>query len=171
MIRMSEIVAVVLAGTIAGILTPESKGDGYRRFVRMICGLAVLFVITESVGTAVVRVRTVLPELEEWFSVEWRSGEEIHAQAQEWVIARGIRNVEQGATALVRTRFSQEVSVNAAASTAEDGTVFIESLQILADRDSGADLRAIEEYLENLLSCPCRAEWRNAHVTEGEARS
>ena len=171
MIRMTEIVAVVLAGTIAGILTPESKGDGYRRFVRMICALSILLVMAESVCTAVERVRTFLPELEERFSVEWRTDEEIYAQAQQWVTARGIRNVEQGAAALVRTRFAQEVSVNVTASTEEDGTVCIESLRIVADKDSGADLRAMEEYLENLLSCPCRAEWRNTNGSEGEART
>lgn len=171
MIRITEIVAVVLAGTFAGILAPESRGDGYRRFVRMICGLSVLLVMADSVLSTVGRVRTFLPELEERLAGEWRSGEEIYAQAQQWVTDRGIRNVEKGAAALIRTRFAQEVSVNVTASIDADGTVAIASLQVLADKDSGADLRAMEEYMENLLSCPCRAEWRNINASEGEART
>lgn len=173
MIRISDVVCVVLLGTLAGILAPESRGEGYRKLVRMIAGLALILVIADTALTAVQNFRGFFDQLEETVTEEWNRSEDVRREAEAWVTERGIRNVEEGAAALVRSRFHPkgEVQVIAASSADSTGMVSIDALLIRLESSSDAQLREIESYLSGLLSCPCHAENVQNHAEKGETEA
>lgn len=151
-----DVVAMVLMGTLAGVLAPEGKGDIYRRLLRMTAGLALILVMAETVYDGVQGIRQFCRSIEETLAVPWEEGVAIQREAESWVMERGIRNVEEGAASLVKARFGADVAVTADSTVDADGTVTIVSLQIVPEPDCKADPQEMAAYLENLLSCPCR---------------
>jgi len=156
--NMSDILILAVLCTLIGILVPESKGDGFRRMISWIAGLAVLIAIAKPFADAADSMQSVPERLYDLLFPAWEEGAEIHRDAEEWTVQRGIRNAENGIAALLAARWQIEADsarVCLRVSRNETGDAMLDCVEITLRADCGVPEEEIRTYIENLLACPC----------------
>lgn len=157
-----DVIALAVFSTVIGALVPDSKGDGMRRLIGMIAGFALLLAICRPIAEAAEDIRLIPERLKELLLPEWEEGAVIRQEAEDWIEARGVANVENGVRTLICARYSldtSDVAVEAETSHDPSGAVTIECLYIKLY--CGLDIAPgeIELYIGNLLACPCQVEF------------
>ena len=156
---MEDILILSVRCTLIGVLVPQSKGDSMRRLISLIAGLSVLIAVAKPIADAAEEIRQLPDRVYELLFPDWEEGEAIQDSAGEWVAERGIRNVENGITALICARWQLEkADVNAALTTSRDesGNIVIDAVRVTIA--AACDSAAIESYISDLLACPCHVQ-------------
>ncbi len=156
---MTDILILAVLCALIGVLIPESKGDSMRRVISLIAGLVVLIAIAEPFAEAAENIQSVPERLYDLLFPAWEEGEEIHRDAEEWSVRRGIRNAESGIAALISARWQIEedkVDVQLSIFRNENGDIVLDCVEIALDADVPASEAEIRAYITDLLACPCR---------------
>ena len=156
---MTDILILAVLSTLIGVLIPESKGDSMRRSITLIAGLCVLLAIAQPLVRTADHIRSVPERLYELLFPEWAEGEEIHREAEEWTVRRGVRNAENGIAALLSARWQigeDKIAVNLQINRNENGDIVLECVEIILDTDVPVPDSEISTYITDFLACPCR---------------
>lgn len=156
---MADIVTLAVLSAFLCALTFAPRQSGLYRAVALLAGFALLLAILQPAVNAVQELRALPEQLETLLSPVWEEAETIEDRAENWVISRGVQNIESGVKKLLCVRYAleeEQILVDAAISRDSENTVMIDSLvvQIFAEEIHGAD--EIETYLAQLLLCPCQ---------------
>jgi len=157
---MADILLLAVISALVGILVPDSKNDGMRKLVSLIAALAILCAICEPIADAAEEADALSAHVQALLFPDAEAENAARADADAWVEARGIANLESGIAALIRSRFSlgdADIQVSVSHSRDAGGAVVVETVHI---RITGAECStsAVETYIGDMLACPCRAE-------------
>ena len=156
---MTQILVFSLLCAVLGVLLPVSAGDGVRKSVAFLAGLAVLLTVARPVVGAAEKIQALPERLGELLFPVWEEGEEIYRASEERSIQQGIRNAERGIEILLRTRWQipeGDVHVHLDVSEDANGEIILDCAEITLAEDADADGERIRQYISELLLCPCR---------------
>ena len=160
---MTDIIILAVVSALLGGLAPAYKWDAVRRLLGMISGLYLLYAIAQPVVGTVREIQMLPERLYDLLLPEWENAEEQQKETEEWVIKKGVHNVEQGICTLICAKWHLDASeVSAVLTTArtQNGEVIITGVDIVlsAERNCGE----IEAYIVNLLCCPCSVQYKSS---------
>lgn len=156
---MEDIVSIVVFSSCVHSLMPIVKSKAIRNALSLLAGLAVLSVICAPLSRAVQGTRDLSKRITEYIAPVEEKISETEADSEKWVIRYGVKNIERGTQMLIASRFgfgSGDVYVEAKTGMTGNGAVTVETLTVHIMTDTPCDDTAIEQYVSDMLSCPCQ---------------
>jgi len=159
---VKDIVVLAVVGSLVALLVPETQGDAYRKLIALITALGILCVLGTPLRDTIERIRDFPEQAEKIFGAGSETEEAIWRDSEAWVIRRGTQNAETGIETMLCARFylnREEVEVELKLREETGTAAVLDFAKIMLSPDAACTLTEVKNYAENLLACPCRAEY------------
>lgn len=167
---MLALLGFALLCALSGLILPASAGDSVRRGTAFLAGVCILAAMCDPAAEFVRALPSLPARLGELLLPDSTEAEKIYEKSEEWVVQRGVRNIENGVRALIAEKFSLDTAdITAEAETvrSSESTWEVVSLHIGLCGGTGDAADAVKAYLEELLSCPCSVVWMGEENGQG----
>lgn len=163
---MSEIVSIVVFSSCLQTLMPITKSKAIRNALSLLIGLAVLHTVCAPLGELTQGAQDLTERIAGYLAPIEEGIKDTETDSEKWVIRYGVKNIERGIQQMIASRFdlkSGELYVEIQTGMAGDGAITVEGILVHMMTDTLRDAGAIEQYVSDMLACPCRVIWEVDH--------
>ena len=157
---MKDIVCIIVFASCLHSIAPlTSESKVVRSALSLLLGLSVLAVMCATIGELTESIRDFPQYVADLFAPVQEEIRQTETDSEKWVLRYGVRNIERGVQQMIISRFalhSGTVYVEADTGMAGDGAVTVDGLRVYVSMDAPCDDWAVEQYVSDMLACPCR---------------
>ena len=156
---MAQMLLFSVLCAVLGVLIPVSAGDGMKRGLSFLAGLAVLLTAAQPAAAVLADARDIPEKIGALLFPAWEEGADIQKEAEARTVQQGIRNAETGIESLLRARWhlsEEDVHVQLSVSRDVSGDIVLDCVDILLPETADIPQEDIERYIHELFMCPCR---------------